>query len=35
VAGARKMFALMDADKDGSLSEAELDAGHKSMLSAK
>ena len=35
VAGARRMFALMDADKDGSLSEAELDAGHESMLSAK
>jgi Ca2+-binding EF-hand superfamily protein len=35
VAGADKMFAQMDTDKDGLLTAAELEKGHKMMLSAK
>jgi Ca2+-binding EF-hand superfamily protein len=33
--GAQQMFGKMDADKDGALTLAELEAGHKTMLSAK
>jgi Ca2+-binding EF-hand superfamily protein len=35
VAGAQKMFGTMDADRDGMLTLAELDAGRKMMLSSK
>ena len=31
-AGSRSMFAAMDTDKDGAISEAELSAGHAKML---
>ena len=33
--GAQQMFAKMDTDKDGALTLAEIEAGHKTMLSAK
>jgi hypothetical protein len=33
--GSRDMFAKMDADKDGSITAAEVKAGHEKMMSSK
>jgi hypothetical protein len=32
--GAKQMFSRMDSDKDGSLSAAEIEAGHRKMMTA-